>query len=70
MQDRIEELNASIKKTLEDKAQLESRNADLAKDLQARLVSHKLQVMTSEFGREQALSAKSLVCKAFQHDHL
>ena len=50
MQDRIEELNASIKKVLEDKAQLESRNADLAKDLQARLISHKLQVMTSDFG--------------------
>lgn len=34
MQDRIEELNASIKRVLEDKSQLESKNADLAKDLQ------------------------------------
>ena len=35
IQDRIEELNSSIKRVLEDKAQLESRNADLAQDLQA-----------------------------------
>lgn len=34
MQDRIEELQASIRKVMEDKMQLDSRNADLAKDLQ------------------------------------